>query len=74
MEQIEKKAALAVIQSGAPYNLFENKIMKSLLSDLLTAGQSLTPSAKKKLVEDLSNRKKLSEDVDDLCLLFQTVC
>jgi len=71
---MEKKAALAVIQSGAPHNLFENKIMKSLLMDLLTVGKSLTPSAKRKLVEDLANRKKLSENVAELASLFQEVC
>ena len=71
---MKKKAALAVIQSGASYNLFENKMMKSFLTDLLTEGNNLSYAAKQKLLEDLSNRDQVKKDVEELGFAFRTVC
>ena len=71
---MKKKAALAVIQSGSSYNLFENKIMKSFLTDLLTEGNNLSHAAKQKLLEDLSNRDQVKKDVEELGFAFRTVC
>ena len=74
MDKLQKKAALALIQSAAPYNIFEHKMMKQLLQGLLFDANRLSQSSKLKLIEDLGKRKNISRNVDDLAESFRTVC
>lgn len=64
---------MAIIQGAAPYNVFENKLMKQLLMDLLTEAQDLSAHAKQKLVEDLGNPTKMVGNVEDLAISFRMV-
>jgi len=74
LDKLQKKAALALIQSAAPYNIFENNLMKQFLQGLLFDASRLSQSSKQKLIEELGNARKVSGNVDDLAVQFRTVC
>ena len=73
IDKICKRTALGVVQANIPYNVFEHHLMKQVLNELLVEGAKLAIPAKKLLVDNLANRKRVKTQVDTLSREFQEV-
>lgn len=70
---MKQKAALALVQSAAPFNLFKNDLWQSLLMDLLMKSKDLSEAQKNKLVKDLGNERQMASKVQKNALVFKDV-